>query len=607
MSNIHNIWFVGGDLDRMPTSRGRGTMEAADVVERPASPRARRARGMAAGALACLILVPAAGCSDAPLSGAAPARADRGRSPASGELPAPGPGGFTDVSLAAGLDARNRLDDLTNLVDAVGTGAAFADLDGDGWLDLAVLAGPRSPSQDGRGRGDAAGRSSGFHLYRNNTDGRFAEITDGSGIPADTTAVAIAVADVDGDGDRDLYLVDRGPNRLFLNRGDATFDEAGPEAGVSDDRFGVGAVFFDMEDDGDLDLYVTNYVEFDARESAYYGPDGFPGPMAYRAEPDVLYENLGGGRFRDISLESGIGALRGRGMSLAAGDVDDDGDTDLFVANDTTENFLLINEGDRRFTEAGFPSGLALGANGERTSAMAADFGDVDRDGQIDLVVSDTAYGAFYRRVSPGIFLDEVMSSGIAMLCAQYVTWGQNLLDVDNDGDLDLLVVNGGLHHLVGWEDLILANDGTGHFSDASDSAGAYFRQRLVGRGSIVGDYDNDGDLDIFITVLAGRHVLLRNDTRNGGSWITLDLRNRSGADAFGARVTVRSGESIVVHESRCPTGYLGQSDPRVHVGLGPGIDRIDAIGITWADGTRTDLLDVPARQILSVRQEASP
>ena len=511
-------------------------------------------------------------------------------------------GSFTDVTLAAGIRARHQLptSELRNIVDSVGSGAAFADLDGDDWLDLVVLGGPRSPQTS-----DAKQSHAGLHIYQNLRNGRFEDMTARSGIPAHSTAVAVAIADVDGDGDRDLYLVDRGPNRLYQNRGNAVFDDVTSRSGVGDTRFGVGAAFFDMEGDGDLDLYVINYLDFDPRENAFYAPDGFPGPLAYPAESDVLYRNEGDGTFVDVSGESGVEALAGRGMSLAVADVDDDRDADIFVANDATENFLLLNDGRGRFVEAGFNSGLAMGVNGEQTSAMAVDVGDVDGDGQMDLVVSDISYGALYLRTRPGLFVDSVIQSGLSMLCGQYVSWGQNLLDFDNDGDLDLFVVNGGLKHLVGWEDLLLRNVGAGKFEDASNEAGAYFATRQVGRSSIAGDYDNDGDVDLFVTTLGDQHFLLRNDYAGSAGWITLDLVGDGVRDSFGARVKVVAGGRTFVAESRFPSTYLGQSDSRIHVGLGQGVEQVDRIEIDWPDGVSQTLTDVSVGQILQIRQRA--
>jgi len=526
--------------------------------------------------------------------------ASTGATPQPASLPPSEGTGFVEVAEAAGLSASNRLpsDRLTNVVDSLGGGAAFSDLDDDGWPDLVVLGGALSPDSSPEGR-----ENGGVHLYRNRGNGVFVEMGGRSGIPTDSTAVAVAVGDVDGDGDRDLFLTDRGPNHLYLNRGDGTFVERSEEAHLGDPRFGAACVFFDMDSDGDLDLYVGNYLNFDPGENAFYAPTGFPGPLAYEAESDILYRNDGTGRFEDVSEESGIAALQGRAMSVAASDFDEDGDVDLFVANDATENFLLLNDGSGGFTEAGSKAGLAFGDMGERTSAMAAEVGDVDGDGFLDVTVSDTAYGALYIRQAPGRYRDFSMQAGVARACGRFVSWGQNLFDVDADGDLDLFVVNGGLHHLVGWQDQLLLNDGSGKFEERSDDYGAHFREAEVGRASITADYDNDGDLDVLVTRLAGSVRLLRNDTPGDFGWITLDLVGARSRDPLGARVEVESGGSRQFAVLRCRTAYLGQSDSRLYFGLGEGVGEVDRITITWPEGEVQTLEDVPARRVLRIQR----
>ena len=514
-------------------------------------------------------------------------------------LPSRATAGFTDVTLAAGIHASHRLpgEDLDNIVDSLGAGAAFADLDGDGWIDLIVVGGPPSPIAQPNTP------HAGLHIYHNRGDGTFADVTRASGLPAAATAVAVAVGDADGDGHDDLYLVDRGANRLYLNRGDATFSDATARAGVGDNLFGVGAVFFDMDGDGDQDLYVTNYLEYDPRQTAHFSPDAFPGPLAYPAQADVVYANRGDGTFENVTASAGVAGLAGRGMSLAAADFDDDGDTDLFVANDATVNFLLLNDGHGHFREAGLVAGVAMSENGEQTATMSSTVGDVNGDGYADLLVSDTGYGAYYRRIGPARFVDDVMGSGLARLSGQYVSWGQTLLDYDNDGLLDLFVVNGGLHHLVGWEDLLLRNTGGGIFADGSATAGPYFGERQVGRCVITGDYDNDGDLDVFVTVSGGRPFLLRNDEPHHTGWLLLALVGRNGGAPLGARVTLTSGGRSRNAEWRSASTYLGQSDPRLHFGLGRGVANVEEVAVLWPGGQRQVVKDLAAGRIQQIRE----
>lgn len=508
-------------------------------------------------------------------------------------------GSFVDVTLSAGILARHWLptDDLTNIVDSVGAGAAFADLDNDGWLDLIVTGGARSPATT-----DADNQHTGVHIYKNLKNGRFQDVTATSGIAPNSYAVGVAVADIDGDGDRDIYFVARGRNQLYINNGQGHFQDMTTKMAVGDEHFSTGAAFFDLDNDGDLDLYVTNYLDFDPTETTYYAPDGFSSPLAYKAQADVLYKNNGDGSFANYSVESGISAFAGRGMSVATLDLDNDQDIDIFVANDATENFLFLNDGNGKFTEQALLSGVATGANGEQTAAMAISIGDLNRDGRPDMTVSDTAYGALYMQMEPALFDDHVSSSGISILVAQYVSWGQNLIDYDNDGDLDLFTANGGLHHLVGWEDLLLENDGKAKFVDVSQRVGPYFELRHISRSSIVGDYDNDGDMDIFVTTLAGRHVLLRNDAKPA-AWIKLDLVGVAHRDAFGAHVEIAVGKRKYTRQSRFPSAYLGQEDARLHFGLGVGVKKIDRIVVTWPNGKQQALTDISANQIVTIKE----
>ncbi len=550
-------------------------------------------------ALAVLI-VPGSGCSPAGQDGLADTAPVSRAAVPDPPLPARAGAGFTDVTLAAGIHASHRLPghDLDNIVDSLGAGAAFADLDKDGWIDLIVVGGPPSPIAK------ADSPHAGLHLYRNQGDGTFADITRDSGLPDGATALAVAVGDTNGNGHEDLYLVDRGANRLFINKGDGTFTDDTARAGVGDDLFGVGAVFFDMDGDGDQDLYVTNYLEYDPRQTAHFSPDAFPGPLAYPAQADVVYANNGDGTFEDVTESAGVAGLAGRGMSLAAADFDDDGDTDLFVANDATVNFLLLNDGHGHFSETGLVAGVAMSENGEQTATMSSTVGDVSGDGHADLLVSDTSYGAYYRRIGPALFVDDVMGSGLARLSGQYVSWGQTLLDYDNDGLLDLFVVNGGMHHLVGWEDLLLRNTGGGIFADGSAAAGPYFSQRQVGRCVITGDYDNDGDLDIFVTVSGGRPFLLRNDEPSDSAWLLLDLVGADGARPLGARVTLTSSGHSRNVEWRSASTYLGQSDPRLHFGLGAGVANVDEVAVLWPGGRRQVVKNIAAGSIRQIREQ---
>lgn len=517
------------------------------------------------------------------------------RPPRSGDL-------FVDVTLEAGLDFVFVLVDgeMSNLIESQGSGAAFIDCDNDGFLDIyfvqtgwidRVVEGPRPASLPEN------------HLYRNRGDGTFEDVTGRARVGDTGFGMAAVAADYDGDGFADLYVCNAGPNVLYRNRGDGTFEDVTRRAGVEEALVSVGATFFDYDGDSRLDLYVTNYLEFDPDYKLYYTPDGFPPPIAYEAQPDALYRNRGDGTFENVSEASGISKGAGRGMSVLASDIDDDGRTDIFVSNDATANFLWHNNGDGTFKDVAVEYGVAFGEDGEATAAMTADWGDYNRDGRLDLVVTDAAYGSLYSGVRPGLFVDEVVSSGMGALNGQYVSWGGGFLDFDNDADLDLLIVNGDLHHVLGWEDLLLRNDGKGEFSDAAATS-VYFEQKMMGRGGAAADFDNDGDLDILITNILDRPVLLRNDSPRENAWIDISLRAEGGnRSAYGARVAVKAGQATTVREVRCPTVYLCSADPRLHFGLGR-CDRVDSIEIAWPSGDRQVLEGVEPNRHLTVRQQ---
>jgi len=526
----------------------------------------------------------------------APAMAPRPTSPI---LPPREGDRFVDVTADAGLDFVHMLVDgeMSNVVENLGSGAAVLDIDGDGWLDVYFAQGSWS---EGVVEGDRPDPLPTNRLYRNRGDGTFEDVTAGSGTDDTSFTLAVVAADADGDGFTDLYLCNAGANRLLRNRGDGTFEDVTRTAGVGDAAMSAGATFADLDGDEDLDLYVTNYVAFDPDYDYFYGPDGFPPPVAYEPQRDTFYRNRGDGTFEDATVASGIAEGTGRGMSVVATDFDDNGAADLFVANDGTANFLWLNRGDGTFTDDAIVAGVAFGENGEATGAMTADIGDVDADGVLDVFVTDTAFSSMYRAAAPGAFVDRVVDSGLALLTGQYVSWGGGFVDFDADTHLDLFVVNGDLHHVVGWEDLLLHNDGAGNFADAAAS-GVYFGQKLSGRGGAVLDYDNDGDPDLLVTNMADRVVLLRNDARPDEHWLTVSLRADGGnRDGYGARVLVHAGDRTLTYAVRCPTSYLCGSDPRLHVGLGAH-DRADSVEVTWPDGRRQVVVDAPASSPLVI------
>jgi hypothetical protein len=534
----------------------------------------------------------------------APPRGDPGSAAGpSSSVPAGEGDLFVDATEGAGLAFLHRLGDgrMDCVVEAAGAGGAVLDYDGDGRMDLYLV---QSGWVEGVSRGERPADPPRNRLFRNRGDGTFEDVTERAGVACGRCGVAAAAGDYDGDGHVDLYVVNVGPNVLYRNRGDGTFEDATERAGVGDPRCGVGAAFLDADGDGRPDLFVANYVDFDPAYRLYFPPDGFPGPLAYEPEPSVLYRNRGDGTFEDVSERSGIRAGAGRAMGVAAADFDGDGRTDLFVANDATANALLRNEGNGRFRDDALSAGVAYGMQGEATAAMCGVVGDADGDGRPDLFVSDGAYGSLFRNLGGGRFEDRVFSSGLAAPRAHSPAWGSAWIDFDADGDEDLFVVSGDLHHEIGREDFLFENRGSGTFADASARGGAWFRAALNGRACLPADFDDDGRVDVVVTNLLDRAVLLRNRAP-AGAWLTVSLRGLPPATGgLGAKVSVTAGGRTRTKECGAASVYLGQGDPRLHFGLG-GAERVERVEVRWASGARTVLEGVEARRVLVVREEA--
>jgi hypothetical protein len=426
--------------------------------------------------------------------------------------------------------------------------------------------------------------------------------------------MGVVVGDYDNDGDPDIYVCNYGPNVLYRNNGDGTFADVTQQAGVAGPhelngftKWSIHACFLDYDTDGDLDLYVGNYLAFDPEYRYFFAPTGFPGPLDYRGQPDILYRNNGNGTFTDVTKAAGVWNPEGRAMSVTAADYDNDGYPDIFVANDVMENYLYHNNGNGTFTNTALEKGVAFGEFGEATSAMGPEFADLDNDGDLDLFIPDMGYCALYR--NDGMMFEEITTeAGIAEVCGQYTSWSPVVFDYDDDGYRDIFITNGDAHHLYTEESLLFRNRGNGTFEDVSLRSGDYFtREEYVGRGAIYGDYDNDGDIDILTNNLNGPAVLLRNtdvEGRNRNHWLTVRLiGTRSNRDGIGARLRVVTGSLRQTAEVKAGSGYLGSNDPRVHFGLGRQ-RTVDLLEIRWPSGIVQTLKDIPGDQILTVKEQ---
>jgi len=511
---------------------------------------------------------------------------------------------FTDVTLDAGITAKHSYGDdrLTNIVEGTGAGAMFFDYDGDDWLDVYLLSGCwLQEVNDNRGRKYRGKLTN--HLYRNNRDGTFTDVTEKAGVGDKGYGVGASAADFDNDGDLDLYVLNYGKNVLYRNNGNGTFTDISEGSGLDDAHWSLSAPWFDYDGDGDLDVYVVNYLEFDPEFRDFYAPKGYPGPRSYSGQQDALYRNNGNGTFTDVTETAGLINPDGRGMSGTVADLNNDGLLDLYVTNDNMENYFYRNTGDGTFVEEGLIMELAYGEGGQNVSSMGPAVGDVNRDGWLDIYIPDMGYGCMLLNREYH-FEDRTASSKLARVCGQYIGWGGVLFDYDNDGHLDLFVANGDAHREYTQEDVLVRNDGTGSFKDVAADSGEYFRQKYVGRGTTSGDYDNDGDIDLLVVNLNDTPRLLRNDGGNKNNWLTVAVKLPGGkSDAVGARVTVKTGDLTQIHDVMPVTGYLSQADPRAHFGLGRA-EKVD-VDIRWPDGRTTGLKDVSANQILMVEQDA--
>jgi hypothetical protein len=494
---------------------------------------------------------------------------------------------FVDATKDAGVVVRNVCGAEPGakgwLDEAMGAGAAWLDYDGDGKLDLYVVNGSTHERAPGEGEPN--------RLFRGDGKGKFKDVTATSGLGDRGWGHGVTIGDVDNDGRPDVYVTNHGPNTLYRNRGDGTFENVTAKAGVGDARWSTSAAFFDMEGDGDLDLYVGNYMKSDPATvpragspealsvfCTYKGIPVFCGPLGQKPQQDVLYRNDGEWRFTD-------------------GDVDNDGDQDVYVANDSVTNSLWRNNGDGTFRDAGVISLAGLNADGRAQAGMGTDLGDFDGDGWLDIVVTNFSHdtNTLYRNLQGKFFADETSKTGLGVTQLA-LSWGCGFRDFDNDGDLDLFIANGHVYPQVDGYDMgtrfrqrnhLFVNEG-GRFSEAGADAGPGLLIERSFRGAAFGDYDNDGDVDVFVTALNGEGLLLRNDTSGSGHWLELSVAGgRSNRDGVGTRVVVVSGGTRRVLERTSGGSYLSTSDPRLHVGLGAA-QQVERVEVTWPDGTKT-------------------
>ena len=501
------------------------------------------------------------------------------------------------------------MSDERHLPETVGAGCAILDFDGDGWMDIYfVNSGPSDFYSPDTELANA--------LYRNNGDGTFSDVTEAAGVAGGQFGMGAAAADYDADGDTDLFVTAYGRNLLFRNRGNGTFEEVAGAAGVSSEGWFTDAVWLDYDNDSNLDLFVSGFVSYSVAESKYCG-DNEAGrrhyciPRSFRPTRCLLFRNNGDGTFSDQSAASGISGVGSKAFGAVATDINRDGALDLFVANDTVQNFLFVNRGDGTFSEEGLLLGVAYSDAGTARSGMGVDAADYDGDGWQDLFVAniDQEMFSLYRNLEGGDFVDASLE--VRRETRLYSGWGLRFFDFDNDGDPDLILANGHPDDMIGLfkplvsyeQELLLFENTGGEFLNVSAGAGSVFRREYSARGMAVGDFDNDGDGDAVISNNGGAPLLLENETARDNRWVGLRLAaSRSNPEAVGAVVKWSAGGSVRSRFRTSGGSYLSSHDPREILGLGP-VPRADWIEVRWPSGAVDRMEGVQSGSYVTVRE----
>jgi len=487
-----------------------------------------------------------------------------------------------------------------HLPETCGGGGLFFDYDNDGWMDIYLVNSgpsdfftPKTPLKNA--------------LYHNNHDGTFTDVTDKAGVGGGNFGMGAAAADYDGDGWVDLYVTGYGRNILYHNNGNGTFTDVTDKAGLDVSGWSTHAVWFDYDNDGKLDLFVSSFVEYSGAGTIFCGDNRlgrryYCVPRVFKPRPSYLFHNEGNGKFKDVSRQSGIANSLGKSFGAVATDINNDGLMDLFVANDTVANFLFLNKGNGKFEEIGLPSGVAYSDSGAPRSGMGVDAADFDGDGWQDLFVAniDQELFSLYQNQKDLTFIDRPGEIGMATRLLS--GWGLKFFDYDNDGSLDLILANGHPDDMIEVqslkvkykEPLLLFQNVNGKYKNVSSTSGPVFKKDFPARGLAVGDYDNDGDLDVLIINNGAAPLLLRNEGGNCNNWFGLQLvASRSNPGAVGAIITWEAGG--VKHRRLKTAGgsYLSSNDPREVFGIGQST-KIDSVEIKWPSGQVDKLTNLP-------------
>ena len=527
---------------------------------------------------------------------------------------------FEDATDAAGIDFVHSIGSaqLGSLLEGTGAGCVWFDYNNSGLPSLYVVNGrPLDDSMHPYPLKVKPNPPPHNHLYRNDGNGRFTDVTDRAGLNPDMYSIAVTAGDYLNDGNEDLLVTGYGKVILYRNDGNGHFADVTEKAGIKVDGWAISSTWIDYDRDGCLDLFVGRYVKFDPKYRAYYAADNYPGPLDYAGETNMLFHNNCDGTFTDVTEKSGVGGYVGRTMGVTIGDFTGDGWDDIYVANDRTENFLFHNKHDGTFEDIASDTGTAFGQNGESTSAMGPVFADFGNRGVLDLWVSDARYNRMLRNTGQMSFDDMGATNGVSQANAQYVSWGSGVYDFDNDGNLDILIFHGGLIHMIPQEHTLFRGLGHGKFQDVSLAAGPALSHRTVARGACFADYMNDGKVGAFVVNLGARGTLLRNVSTNTGHWIDVKLVGamrvsdqgaapgptaKSNRDGIGARVEVFAGGRHSIEERVAASGYLSQNDARLHFGLGAAT-AVDKIVVDWPSGREQTLENLKVDRVLTIEE----
>jgi len=526
---------------------------------------------------------------------------------------------FTDITPQAGINWQHFGGESADrfLIETMGGGAAFLDFDGDGLQDIFLVNGGETP----HGKSTTAIRNA---LYRNLGNGKFENVAAEAGVDRlPFYGMGVAVGDYDNDGFPDLFITGFPASALYHNNGNGTFTEVTERAGVKNGgKWAAGAAWFDYDGDGLLDLVVTNYVQFSfdtPKRCEVNGTRTYCEQKAYQGMPLTLYHNNGNGTFTDVSAQSGFDKLSGRALGVVAIDANDDGWTDLLIARDASPNLLLINRGKGKFEDVALEAEVAYDPGGLAKAGMGVDAADVNGDGLPDFIVTNfnDQYDSLFFGSHSVPFEDRTVNSRLAEYSKSYVGWGTHFMDYDNDGNQDLVIVNGHINQVIEMTrsdvkykepPLLLRNNGKGVFQNMREQAGVAFNSNYSARGLAVGDFDNDGDLDVVFTCLNATPVLLRNNVGQDHPWIGFELQGtKSNRDAIGAKITVSLANRKLVRWITGGGSYLASHDKRVIVGLGGDSGATVAIvEIRWPSGTVQRLSNLRPNQYHDVVEPAA-